>query len=118
MMCMIAVMSFSRPPGVFIWITIAGAFEDFAIESALDIRLEDPGSTGTLKSTTIVFGCEAPWARGFTEAKKKQEKASASAETNSRRRDASFPSFGMPFSTPGGRSPDKSLSSSHNRGQR
>src|SRR5437773_12214215 len=90
MKCMMAVISFNKPPGVFIWITIAGALGDLAIERALDIRLEEPGSTGTLKSTTNVFGCEAAWARGVTEANKRQENASASAETNKRRRIASF----------------------------
>jgi hypothetical protein len=46
------VMSLRRPPGVFIWMTIAEAPVDLAVARAFVMRLDEPGSTGTSKSTT------------------------------------------------------------------
>ena len=77
---MMSVMSLIRPPGVFISMTMAVAPEDLAVARAFAIRLDDPGSTGTLKSTTRVL----PWpgvalARRATDASRTTEKATASA---------------------------------------
>jgi hypothetical protein len=97
---MIAVMSLRSPPGVFIWMTIAGALEDFAIVRAPAIKLKEPGSTGTLKSTTkTADAAGAPWARGPTEAIRRHIKAKTSAERNKGLlEEVSFLVFRIPFS--------------------
>jgi hypothetical protein len=101
MVDMMAVMSLRRPPGVFIWMTIAGALEDFAIARAPAIRLKEPGSTGTLKSTTRTADCAgAPWALGPTEPIRRHAKAKTNAERNNDLLEASFLGFGMPISAP------------------
>ena len=89
MMVITPVMSLRRPPGVFIWMTIAGAPEDLAEASASAMSAEEPGSTGALKSTTMVGGTAAACARDSVEASMRQQKATANTMKRARLRPAS-----------------------------
>ena len=63
-------MSLRLPPGVFISITIAAALLFCAVETTRDMNVEEPGSTGKLKSAMItVFPVPAP-ATGLAETRR------------------------------------------------
>lgn len=110
-MDMMVVMSVSSPPGVFISMTIAGEPEDLADARAFAIRFEEPGSTGTLKSTTTTVGWPGrPSAAEATEASKRHQAARTNAACARNRPHASFWGLCTPYSCLGERSHDKRLS--------